>query len=167
MRLSVIPIVLWGVLGLGGCNSSTGEPEPHRPREIAGITEEEASIDAGPDGGADSEQDAGVPPPQGYYEWVNRSSSTPDSFQYFVVYIPANTPALTVAAWGGEGSEPFWADLYLRYGSKPTTELYHSASLNGASNDETITVVAPPPGLWWIGIHANRGYTGVTLVASF
>jgi hypothetical protein len=127
-----------------------------------------SSPDAGTgDGGVDRVPPEETPPTAHYQEWPNRSASTSGSFQYFLVYIPANTPALSVASWGGSGDGTSWANLYLSRGSRPTASLYDYASRSAFSNDETITVENPLPGLWWIGLEADSEYAGVTAAASF
>jgi hypothetical protein len=102
-----------------------------------------------------------------YFEWLNRSSSTCNSFQFYAISLPENTSALVVAAWGGEGNGEGWADLYLRSGAKPDLETYDFVSRGVASNDETIEVTDPAAGIWWIGLASNCGYTGVSLAATW
>lgn len=165
------------VTGLFSCNWSAIEQGigsarrdvegiPDEPVEDAGMSVD-GGVEPGVDGGTDAGLDAGTPSPPGYYEWTNRSSSVAGSFQYFIIYIPANTPALTVASWGGSGTGSSWANLYLRYGSKPTTRYFDAASRSMESNEEFIVIQNPKPGNWWIGLHANTGYTGIAVVASY
>jgi hypothetical protein len=100
-----------------------------------------------------------------YYEWTNRSAST-YGFQYFLINVPVNTVNLTVASFGGSASY-YGADLYLAKNYKPTTTSYWARSTNYVSNDETISIDNPSPGLWWIGLYSNYAYSGVTVVALY
>jgi hypothetical protein len=105
----------------------------------------------------------------GFYEWANRSSSACGSWQYFPVNVPENTPNLKVySQYGSVTLYPYYgAQLYVRWGSKPTTSSYYAASLSYGTNEETVSINSPPPGTWWIGLYAYCGYSGVTVGAIY
>ncbi len=74
--------------------------------------------------------------------------------------VPAGASQVQFSISGGSGD----ADLYIRYGSQPTTSSYNCRPyLNG--NNETCTFSNPPEGTWHIGIRAYRSFSGVTLDA--
>ena len=76
------------------------------------------------------------------------------------IEVPAGAGQLQVSISGGSGD----ADLYVRYGSQPSTSRYDCRPyLNG--NNETCTFNNPPQGTWHIGIRAYRSFSGVTLDA--
>jgi hypothetical protein len=63
---------------------------------------------------------------------------------------------------GGTGD----ADLYVRFGSPPTTATYNCRSwANG--NTETCTFAAPSAGTWYVMVRAYSTFSGVTLTGSY
>ncbi|WP_317933102.1 S8 family peptidase [Halioxenophilus sp. WMMB6] len=94
----------------------------------------------------------------GLYE-ANLSGSR-NSWQDFVIEVPAGTSTLTASISGGSGD----ADLYVRYDAAPSRRRYDCRPyLNG--NDESCTISNPAAGTWYISIYGYRAYSGVTLVA--
>lgn len=76
--------------------------------------------------------------------------------------IPAGVSSMEVSISGGSGD----ADLYMRYGSQPTTSAYDCRPyLSG--NNETCSFNNPSAGTWHIGIRAYSAYSGVTLSYSY
>lgn len=76
--------------------------------------------------------------------------------------IPEGVSTMNVSISGGSGD----ADLYMRYGTRPTTSNYDCRPyLNG--NNETCTFNNPSSGTWHIGIRAYSAYSGVTLTYSY
>ena len=71
--------------------------------------------------------------------------------------IPSGVSSVTFQISGGSGD----ADLYVRYGSQPTTTSYNCRPyLNG--NNEVCTFNNPQAGTWHIGIRAYSAFSGVT-----
>ncbi|HSX62771.1 MAG TPA: collagenase [Tahibacter sp.] len=81
---------------------------------------------------------------------------------YFTIDVPAGATNLRVALGGGSGD----ADLYLRYGSAPTTTAYDCRPYLGG-NAETCTVAAPQAGRYHVMLDAYSAFSGASLVASF
>ncbi len=54
-------------------------------------------------------------------------------------------------------------DLYLRYASPPTLQMYNSKSTNGPNMNEGITVLNPSDGDWYVLVYAYGDYSGTTL----
>jgi len=72
--------------------------------------------------------------------------------------VPAGKDALTISISGGTGD----ADLYVRFGSQPTTSAFDCRPfING--NNETCTVNAPAAGSYFVMIRGFSTYSGVTL----
>jgi hypothetical protein len=63
---------------------------------------------------------------------------------------------------GGTGD----ADLYTRFGSRPTTATYDCRPYIGG-NAETCTVNSPAAGNYYIMLHGFSAYSGVTLKATY
>jgi hypothetical protein len=80
-------------------------------------------------------------------------------------YWRINTPAgktLTVKISGGTGD----ADLYTRFGSRPTTSTYSCRPyLNG--NNETCTTTNTQAGDYYVMLRGYTSYSGVSLIASY
>ncbi|QDH71639.1 S8 family peptidase [Lysobacter alkalisoli] len=76
--------------------------------------------------------------------------------------VPSGASGLTIATSGGSGD----ADLYVRYGSAPTTGSYDCRPyLNG--NNETCSFNNPQAGTWHVMVRGYTAYSGVSLVASY
>lgn len=76
--------------------------------------------------------------------------------------VPAGATNLSVAMAGGSGD----ADLYVRFGSAPTTSTYDCRPYK-SGNSETCTFATPSAGTWHVMIRAYSSYSGVTLTASW
>ena len=92
--------------------------------------------------------------------------SSNNNWLYYTVDIPAGVVNLTVTTTGGSGSGR-QADLYVRRGSQPTTNDYDCRSRANSSNNESCSTDNPAQGTWYIGIHPNSSFSGVTLRASY
>ena len=92
---------------------------------------------------------------------ANLSGST-GSWQYFTIDVPAGATNLQVVMSGGSGD----ADLYLRFGSQPTTSSYDCRPYS-SGNNESCPVASPSAGTYHIGINAFSSYSGVTLTVSY
>ncbi len=83
------------------------------------------------------------------------------SFTHRAIAVPAGASSLEVSLAGGSGD----ADLYVRFGSEPTTTSYDCRPyVNG--NDETCTIDAPQAGTWFVSLHAYTAFSGAALKAS-
>ena len=89
-------------------------------------------------------------------------SGSSGAWDYYTIEVPAGASNLVVAINGGSGD----ADLYVRYGSQPTTSSYTCRPyLNG--NNETCTISSLSAGTYHIGIRAYSTYSGVSLSADY
>lgn len=90
----------------------------------------------------------------------NLSGSTGE-WKDYQLDVPAGASTLNVEMSGGTGD----ADLYVRFGSNPTTGQYNCRPYN-AGNNETCTISSPQAGTWYIRVRAYSNYAGVSLEAS-
>jgi hypothetical protein len=74
--------------------------------------------------------------------------------------VPANTRSLTITTSGGTGD----VDLYLNRGSAPTTRSFYISS-SGPATNESLVVISPSAGDWYVLLHAYSPYSGVSIVA--
>jgi len=75
--------------------------------------------------------------------------------------VPAGATSLKFAISGGTGD----ADIYVKYGSAPTTSSYdYRPYLNG--NNETVNAT-PKAGTWYVMINGYQSFSGVSLVATY
>jgi len=89
-------------------------------------------------------------------------SSAQNGTLAFTIDVPAGATNLRIALSGGSGD----ADLYVRFGSAPTTTAYDCRPYLGG-NAETCTVATPQAGRYHVMINAYAAFSGATLVASF
>ncbi|MBU2114497.1 MAG: PPC domain-containing protein, partial [Gammaproteobacteria bacterium] len=96
------------------------------------------------------------PPPTNGATFPNLSGTTGQWLRGSYT-IPAGVSSVTFQISGGSGD----ADLYVRYGSQPTTSSYNCRPyLNG--NNEVCTFNNPQAGTWHIGIRAYSAFSGLT-----
>jgi Zn-dependent metalloprotease len=76
--------------------------------------------------------------------------------------VPACASSVTISINGGTGD----ADLYVRFGSAPTTATYDCRPY-AAGNTETCTFTPAQAGTYYIMLDDYTAYTGVTLTASY
>ncbi len=76
--------------------------------------------------------------------------------------VPAGHSTLTFRLSGGTGD----GDLWLKYGTPPTTEDYDARS-DGSGNDEFIKVARPKAGTYYLLVTAFKSVRGATLVADY
>jgi len=81
---------------------------------------------------------------------------------YYTVTVPAGTSSLTIATSGGTGDE----DLYVKYGSNPTTSSYNCRPYK-TGNNESCTFSAPTAGTYYIMLNGYTAFSGVTLQANW
>lgn len=89
-----------------------------------------------------------------------------DSWKYFKVVVPANTARLRISTTSQTTSTIGNADLYVRYAGVPTGASYDSVSAS-VDNEEGVQVNSPPPGAFYIGVHARTAYEAMRLTVSF
>ena len=81
--------------------------------------------------------------------------------QFFFIRVPGNAAQLVVTINGGSGD----ADLYTRFGSRPTTSVYDCRPYR-SGNSETCMISAPQAGNHYINLRGYAAYSGVTLMAN-
>ena len=80
----------------------------------------------------------------------------------YTMTVPAGVSAVTFAISGGSGD----ADLYVKYGSAPTSTSYDCRPYKGG-NAETCTMNAPKAGTWYVQVKGYSAFSGVTLKGSY
>ncbi|MEL7296071.1 MAG: S8 family peptidase [Pseudomonadota bacterium] len=93
---------------------------------------------------------------------ANNLSASRRSWLRYTLEIPEGMSSLTVRISGGSGD----ADLYLRYGSQPSTSNYDCRPYRNG-NTETCQINSPQAGTWHIGIRAYQTFSGVNLDAEW
>jgi vibriolysin len=88
-------------------------------------------------------------------------SGASGSMQYWKINTPAGKK-LTVTITGGSGD----ADLYTRFGAKPTTTSYLCRPYT-TGNNETCTVASTSAGDYYIMVRGYAAFSGVSLKASY
>lgn len=97
------------------------------------------------------------PPPPGGAATFPNLSATSGQWLRGSYTIPSGVSTVTFQISGGSGD----ADLYVRYGTAPTTTAYNCRPyLNG--NNEVCTINNPQAGTWHVGIRAYTAFSGVT-----
>ena len=81
---------------------------------------------------------------------------------YYTVTVPSGTGSLTIATSGGTGDE----DLYVKFGSNPTTSSYNCRPYK-TGNNESCTFSAPAAGTYYIMLNGYTAFSGVTLQANW
>ena len=84
------------------------------------------------------------------------------SERFFSIELPSGATDLEISISGGSGD----ADLYVRFGSLPTLELFDCRPYL-VGNNESCTFAAPDEGTYFVMLHGFEAYAGVTLLASF
>lgn len=121
-----------------------------------GIVDALAAVNAatGGGGGGGSELQNGV-------AVSNLSGATGAELRYTMT-VPAGSTNLQFQISGGTGD----ADLYVRFGSAPTTATYDCRPyLNG--NNETCTIAAPQTGTYHVMVRGYSSFSGLTLRGSY
>ncbi|TDF42138.1 peptidase S8 [Alteromonadaceae bacterium M269] len=137
---------------------SSAQPFPGSCSQCgSGIADANAAIDAilGNNGG-------GNPDPGTGFEPINFNVSVPrvtrNNFRHYTLNMPAGATTMNVNISGGSGD----ADLYVRFGARPTTSAWDFRPfLDG--NNESVTVDNPQAGTWYISVRAFQTFSGVTL----
>ena len=93
---------------------------------------------------------------------VDNLSIAQGSWKRFSQNLPAGKSDLTISISGGTGD----ADLYVRYGTRPTKSAYDCRPfLTG--NNESCTFPSPQGGAWHVGIFGDSAVSGLTLTYGF
>lgn len=93
---------------------------------------------------------------------VSNLSGSSASQRYDSIAVPSGATNLTISISGGTGD----ADLYVRFGSQPTTSAYDCRPFR-TGNSETCTFATPRVGTYYIMLRGYTSYSGVTLRASY
>jgi Zn-dependent metalloprotease len=112
-----------------------------------------------PDGGGGTEVDGGAL--TNGVAVTGISASTGGSVNY-TMEVPAGASNLKFVTSGGTGD----ADIYVRFGSKPTDTTYDCRPYT-SGNNETCSFATPQAGTWYVRLKAYSSYSGVTLTPSF
>ena len=93
---------------------------------------------------------------------VTNISGASGSQQFWKLAVPAGKTSLTFTIGGGTGD----ADLYVRFGARPTTSTFNCRPfING--NNETCTLTNPAAGDWYVMIRGFTAFSGVTLKGTY
>lgn len=112
-----------------------------------------ASYDGGGSGGSQALTEG---------EQLHGLSGGADSESYFHLDVPASSENLVVAISGGSGD----ADLYLRYGTSPTTSTYDCRPYQ-SGNDEQCTVASPQNGTYHLMVRGYSAFSNLSLQATY
>jgi lysyl endopeptidase len=93
---------------------------------------------------------------------VSGISGAAGNQQLWTMSVPSGASNLQFQISGGTGD----ADLYVRFGTAPTTSAYDCRPYTGGNN-ETCTFAAPAAGTWHVMLNGYSAYSGVTLVGSY
>ncbi len=80
----------------------------------------------------------------------------------FTFEVPSGATNLSFVSSGGTGD----ADLYVRFGSAPTTSSYDCRPY-ASGNAETCSVATPQAGTWHVMLRAYSSFSGLSLVADY
>ncbi|MEM9303533.1 MAG: S8 family serine peptidase [Pseudomonadota bacterium] len=119
----------------------------------------QAAIDSlggggGGGGGGSNELANGVP--------VSGLSASQGQTVDYTMAVPGNGEDLVFQISGGSGD----ADLYVRFGSPPTTSTYDCRPYRNGNN-ETCSFATPNAGTWYVMVRAYSTFSGVTLSGSY
>jgi vibriolysin len=81
---------------------------------------------------------------------------------FFSLAVPTGASNLTFKTSGGSGD----ADLYVRFGSMPTTSTNDYKS-EGSTTAESVTAATATAGTWYVLVNAYAAFSNVSLVASY
>ncbi|MBU2879550.1 S8 family serine peptidase [Aliiglaciecola lipolytica] len=107
---------------------------------------------------ADYTESAGGGGNDGSLTVIEDISASRRNWVYYTVEVPAGSSVLDVSTNGGSGD----ADLYVRYGSNPTTGSYDCRPYQNG-NTESCSFNSPQTGTWYVGIRAYSTFSNLTL----
>jgi PKD repeat protein len=90
------------------------------------------------------------------------SATTGNTTAVYTLAVPAGATNLVFATSGSNGD----ADLYVKFGSAPTTSSYDCRPYTGSSS-ETCTFAAPQTGTYYVMVRAYASFTGLSLTGSY
>lgn len=93
---------------------------------------------------------------------VGNLSGATGSQTFYTLTVPSGATDLSFTMSGGSGD----ADLYVRYGSQPTTGEYECRPYLGGNN-ESCTISNVQAGTYYVMIQGYSAYSGVSLVGEF
>jgi vibriolysin len=102
-----------------------------------------------------------APPVWTVISTVSNLSGAKSSSKNYSYVTPTGATALRFQLAGGTGD----ADLYVRFGSAPTTTTYDCRSA-GAASDESCTIIGAQQGTYYVLIKGYTAYSGVTYTVS-
>lgn len=102
-----------------------------------------------------------APPTWTVLSSVSNLSGSKSSSKSYTHVTPAGATAMRFQMAGGTGD----ADLYVRFGSAPTTTTYDCRSA-GATADESCTILGAKQGTYYVLIKGYTAYSGVTYTVS-
>ncbi|NII11575.1 M4 family metallopeptidase [Oleiagrimonas sp. C23AA] len=105
-------------------------------------------------GGGSSQLENGVP--------ATGLSGSSGTQLYYTVQVPAGASNLVIAESGGSGD----ADLYVKFGSQPTTSSYDCRPYK-SGNNESCSFASPQAGTYYVMLRGYSSFSGVSLQASW
>jgi len=93
---------------------------------------------------------------------VSGISGAAGSEQRWTMQVPSDSINLKFVTSGGTGD----ADLYVKYGTAPTTTSYDCKS-EGSTNAETCSLPAATPGTWHVLVKGYSAFSGMSLTGSY
>jgi hypothetical protein len=93
---------------------------------------------------------------------VSGISGAQGSQQFWTMSVPSGASNLQFQTSGGPGD----ADLYVQFGSAPTTTTYDCGPVT-ATNEEICSFPSPAAGTWHVMVDGYASYSGMTLVGSY
>lgn len=89
-------------------------------------------------------------------------SATTGNSVLYTLSVPAGATNLKFVTSGGSGD----GDLYVKFGSAPTTSSYDCRSWN-SGNGETCSIATAQAGTYYVRVHAYSSYSGLALTGSY
>jgi Putative binding domain, N-terminal/Bacterial pre-peptidase C-terminal domain/Viral BACON domain len=80
----------------------------------------------------------------------------------YKITVPSGVRSLTIQTMGGVGD----SDLYVKYGSMPTTGSWDRRSYS-EGGDDAVVIPSPAAGVWFITLHGYTDFSGLTLRANY
>src|SRR5690606_28926484 len=93
---------------------------------------------------------------------VTGLSATTGNKLYYTMEVPTGATNLRFATSGGSGD----GDLYVRFGSNPTTSTYDCRSW-ASGNTDTCNITTAQAGTYYVMINAYSSFSGMSLTGSY
>jgi fibronectin type 3 domain-containing protein len=93
---------------------------------------------------------------------VNNISGAANSQQFWTMAVPSGATNLKFVTAGGTGD----ADLYVKFGSQPTTSVYDCRSI-GSTTAETCNIATAQAGTYYVMILGYTTFSGMSLTGSY